>query len=71
MPNYSYGTDRDLLLGAQAIADYVNSLVDAERPIPRKTIYFWIEQECLPVRRIGSRIVASKSKIRAHLGASA
>jgi len=71
MRSYSYDIDRDLLIGGQAIADYVNSLVDAERPISRKTIYFWIEQEHLPVRWIGARIVASKSKIRAHLGGSA
>jgi hypothetical protein len=71
MPSHPYSTDRDLLIGAPAIADFVNSLVDAERPISCKTIYSWIEREHLPVRRIGSRIVASKSKIRAHMGASA
>jgi hypothetical protein len=30
-------------------------------------VFHWIEQEHLPVRRIGSRIIASKSVIRRRL----
>jgi hypothetical protein len=67
MPNEAYAVDRDLLLGATAISDFVNSLVDTDRPITPKMIYAWIERKHLPVRRIGARIVASKTKIRAHL----
>lgn len=67
MPDEAYAVDRDLLLGAAAISDFVNSLVDTDRPITPKMIYAWIERKHLPVRRIGARIVASKAKIRAHL----
>jgi hypothetical protein len=63
----SYDSDRDLLLGADSIADFVNSLVDSERPVTPKMIYAWIERKHLPVRRIGVRIVGSKTLIRAHL----
>jgi hypothetical protein len=59
--------DRDLLIGGQAICDFVNTLVDTDRPITPKMIYFWVEQNHLPVRRIGARIIGSKTKIRAHL----
>jgi hypothetical protein len=67
MQRDSADSDRDLLLGADSIADFVNSLVDSERPVTPKMIYAWIERKHLPVRRIGVRIVASKAKIRAHL----
>jgi hypothetical protein len=68
MSNDSYaGGDRDLLIGGQAICDFVNSLFDTDRPITAAKIYFWVERNYLPVRRIGSRIVGSKRAIRAHL----
>jgi hypothetical protein len=59
--------DRDLLIGGQAICNFVNSLFDTDRPITPAMIYFWVERNHLPVRRIGSRIVGSKTAIRAHL----
>jgi len=68
MHDDSYADDRDLLIGGTAICDFVNSLVDSDSPITPKMIYGWIERKHLPVRRIGSRLVGSKTKIRAHLG---
>jgi hypothetical protein len=67
MSNDSDAGDRDLLIGGQAICNFVNSLFDTDRPITPAMIYFWVERNHLPARRIGSRIVASKSAIRAHL----
>ena len=62
-----YAGDRDLLIGGQAICNFVNSLFDTDRPITPAMIYFWVERNHLPVRRIGSRIIGSKTAIRAHL----
>ncbi len=70
MRNNSYADDRDLLIGGTAICDFVNSLVDSDSPITLKMIYGWIERKHLPIRRIGARLVGSKTKIRAHLGSS-
>jgi hypothetical protein len=67
MSNDSSAGDRDLLIGSQAICNFVNSLFDTDRPIAPAMIYFWVERNHLPVRRIGSRIVGSKTAIRAHL----
>ena len=67
MSSDSYAGDRDLLIGGQAICNFVNSLFDTDRPITPAMIYFWVERNHLPVRRIGSRIVGSKTAIRAHL----
>jgi hypothetical protein len=63
----SYASDRDLLIGGEAICAFVNSLVDSDRPITPKMIYAWVERKHLPVCRIGSRIVASKTVIRVQL----
>jgi hypothetical protein len=67
MTDDSLAGDRDLLIGGQAICKFVNSLFDTERPITPAMIYFWVERNHLPVRRIGSRIVGSETAIRAHL----
>jgi hypothetical protein len=67
MSTDSSADDRDLLIGGQAICNFVNSLFDTDRPITPAMIYFWGERNHLPVRRIGSRIVGSKTAIRAHL----
>jgi hypothetical protein len=69
MRSESYYFDRDLLIGGRAICDFINTLVDTAHPITPKMIYFWVEQNHIPARRIGARIVGSKTKIRAHLGA--
>jgi hypothetical protein len=62
-----YAGDHDLLIGGQAICNFVNTLFDTDRPITPAMIYFWVERNHLPVRRIGSRIIGSKTAIRAHL----
>jgi hypothetical protein len=67
MSNDSYAGDRDLLIGGQAICNFVNSLFDTDRPITAAMIYFWVERNHLPVRSIGSRLVGSKTAIRAYL----
>jgi hypothetical protein len=62
-------TDRDLLLGAKPIADFVNTLLDEGNQITPQILYGWVERNHLPVKRIGSRLVGSKTAIRRYLGA--
>jgi hypothetical protein len=54
LPRLSCG-DRDLLIGGQAICNFVNSLFDIDRPITPAMIYFWVERKHLPVRQGVSR----------------
>jgi hypothetical protein len=57
----------DLLLGARALTAYINRMLDADSQIIEKNVYDWVAREHIPVRRIGSRIVASKTAVRARL----
>lgn len=57
--------DRDLLLGAAAITDFINSLLDPATQVSKQVVYVWIEQHYIPVRRIGARIITSKRQLRA------
>jgi len=61
------GGDRDLLLGAAAITDFINSLLDADTQVTKQVVYVWIAREHIPVKRIGARIIASKAALRRHL----
>jgi hypothetical protein len=58
---------RDLLIGAEAIASYLRTII--EEPVTAKTVFYWAERDHIPTRRIGARIVASKRRLRQHLGA--
>jgi len=57
----------NLLIGGPAICNFINSLVDTRCQVTPAVVYVWAAQNYLPVSRIGSRIVASKTAIRAHL----
>ena len=67
MTTESYTIDRDLLIGAEAIASYLCTII--EEPVTAKTVFYWTERNHIPTRRIGARIVASKRRLRQHLGA--
>jgi hypothetical protein len=56
----------DLLLGAAAIADYINELL-APAKVGRPVIYRWIKAKHLPVGRLGFQVLGSRRLIRAHL----
>jgi len=57
----------DLLLGGRAITSFVNTLMDEHSQVTPGQVYEWSEQGYFPTRRIGARIVASKSAIRRFL----
>jgi hypothetical protein len=67
MPDGDFSLDADLLLGATAITDYINSLLDPDCQITPAVTYAWIERDHLPVKRIGSRLIGSKTAIRRAL----
>jgi hypothetical protein len=67
MPDDMRYPDADLLIGGAAIAAFIQKLVDPGCPVTAKMVFHWIEQDHLPVKRIGSRIIASKSLIRQRL----
>ena len=67
MPDDIRYPEADLLIGGAAIAAFIQTLVDPACVVTPKMVFHWIEQEHLPVRRIGSRIIASKSVIRRRL----
>jgi hypothetical protein len=67
IPGTQPAADRDLLIGGGAICDFINSLVDPGSAVTPAQVYAWIERDHLPVKRIGSRLVASKSSIRRRL----
>jgi hypothetical protein len=67
MPDQPYAGDHDLLIGGPAICNFINSLVDTRCQVTPAVVYVWAAQNYLPVGRIGSRIVASKTAILAHL----
>jgi hypothetical protein len=58
------GSDSDLLFGAAAITDFVNQLSSSR--INRRQIYHWLEAGHLPSGKLGTKVVGSKSVIRAH-----
>jgi hypothetical protein len=47
--------ENGLLRGAQAIADYLNSLMIGGQPVSRAAVYRMIESGKLPVTRLGSK----------------
>jgi hypothetical protein len=67
MPDDIRYPEADLLIGGAAIAAFIQTLVDPACEVTPKMVFHWIEQEHLPVKRIGSRIIASKSVIRRRL----
>jgi hypothetical protein len=62
-----WAADGDLLIGGEAIAGYINTLVDPASRVTASIVYGWVERGHLPVKRIGNRIVASKAAIRRAL----
>ena len=67
MPDDTQYPNADLLIGGAAIAAFIQTLVDPSCEVTSKMVFHWIEQDHLPVKRIGSRIIASKSVIRRRL----
>jgi hypothetical protein len=67
MPNYLNLDPGDLLLGGKAITAYVNTLFDPTTPITEWQLYAWVERGHVPVNRVGNRLIASKTQIRAAL----
>jgi len=61
----------DLILGGSSITLFVNSLLDPATPITESQFYGWVERNHIPVSRIGSRIIASKRRLRAYLSGDA
>lgn len=59
----------DLLLGARAIAQFVNQLFDGE-PFTEKDVWSWCAYGKLPHSKHGAQIVASKARIRQHFYAT-
>jgi len=64
---HDFTCGRDLLIGAGPICDYLNTLLDPGCQVTPATVYAWVEREHIPTRRIGSRIVVSKSALRQRL----
>jgi hypothetical protein len=62
-----FGTDHDLLLGVEAITAFLNSLFDPETQVTKQVVYVWCAENYIPTRRIGQRIVGSKTAIRRAL----
>jgi hypothetical protein len=63
LPGASKADNDDLLDGAAAIAKYLTSLGLKLKP---GAVYFHVSQHRLPVTRLGSRIIGSKSRLQAH-----
>jgi hypothetical protein len=57
----------DKLLGAEAICNFVNTIVDPACAVTPKIIHKWVNREILPTGRFGRQIVASKTAIRQAL----
>jgi hypothetical protein len=55
----------DTLLGAQAITNFVNSLVDPQ--VSKRAVEHWVERALIPTSRFGRTVTASKTQIRAAL----
>ena len=49
-------SDRDLLLGVEAVTAYLNSLFDEATQVNKAVVYVWAAQDYIPVRRIGARM---------------
>jgi hypothetical protein len=67
MPTENWVADGDLLIGATALCDFINTLVDSDCRVTPAVVYAWIERGHIPTKRIGSRIIGSKSAIRKAL----
>jgi len=60
--------DRDRLLGAEAITNFINNeLLDPECAVTLKAVQHWINRDMIPTGRFGRQIVGSKIRIRAAL----
>ena len=60
--------DRDRLLGAEAIRNYINAeLLDPGSAVTLKAVQHWIDRDMIPTGRFGRQIVGSKIRIRAAL----
>jgi len=59
--------EHDTLLGAEAICDFVNSIVDPGCAVTPKIVHKWVHREILPTGRLGRHITASKAVIRKAL----
>jgi hypothetical protein len=57
--------NHDVLWGAAAIAGFMSEFCDG--PITRNMVYKLVTSRDLPATRLGSRVIASKKKIREHL----
>jgi hypothetical protein len=57
-------SDGDLLFGAAAITDFVNTL--SATKINRRQIYYWLESGHVPSGKIGTKIVGSRRALREH-----
>jgi len=63
--------DRDRLLGAEAITNFINNeLLDPECAVTLKAVQHWIDRDMIPTGRFGRQIVGSKIRIRAKRGYS-
>jgi hypothetical protein len=62
--NGPIGTNKDLLWGAAAVADFLNE-ISATR-VSRSQIYHWLDAGLLPAGKFGGKIVASKRAIQAR-----
>jgi hypothetical protein len=59
--------EHDTLLGAEAIAAFINSIVDPSCAVTPKIVHKWVHREILPTGRLGRHITASKAIIRGAL----
>lgn len=55
----------DLLRGAQAITDYVNSLF-SDGSFTKRDVYDWVARGLVPHKKHGAIIVGSKKRIAAY-----
>jgi hypothetical protein len=60
------GDTKDALVGGQAIADYIETLIDGGK-VSRSKVYRWVANGFIPTQRIGALIIGSKRKIRARI----
>ena len=68
MSDNDFPTDRDLLLGVDAIYRYLVSLTaSGSEEIKIHQVRQWITRGYLPVRRIGARVIGSKAAIKKFL----
>jgi hypothetical protein len=57
----------DKLIGAEAIRDFVNTIVDPACAVTTEIVFKWVNREVFETGRFGRQIVASKATIRQAL----